>query len=126
MSGTTSRVVQMSTSRRCPDRPAVAALPAPARSGGGGSPVAFPAMQPITRKGPVAPQGPCPVCGRVGFLEAKRHDVTVKRRPKFGFFFLILTPLFGLGFFLWLIWPRHRVVVSVDRYVQCGACGSRA
>lgn len=32
----------------------------------------------------------------------------------------------GLGFFLWLVWPRHKVTTGVDRWVQCQGCGTKS
>lgn len=49
--------------------------------------------------------------------------VTVKRRPKFGVFWLTATLLTGgLALGLYLIWPRHHVTVSVDRWTVCSVC----
>lgn len=66
------------------------------------------------------------MCGKTGTLAAMTTNITRKRRAKFGVFWILLT-LFtaGLGLLLYLIWPRHDEVVSVDRYLQCSACGAR-
>jgi len=66
------------------------------------------------------------VCGRVGTLKSQQNEITAKKRPKFGIFWIVVTIFTGgLGIILWLIWPRHKVVVSVDRYLQCSSCKSR-
>jgi cell division septal protein FtsQ len=70
--------------------------------------------------------GTCPVCGRQGTLRSQEKAITTKKRPKFGVFWVLFTIFTaGIGFLLWLIWPRHEEVVSVDRYLQCSACKSR-
>jgi len=68
----------------------------------------------------------CPVCGAAGSLVARSHEITEKKRIKFGIFWVLIS-LFslGLGFILWLIMPRTKQVIGVDRYMQCGACKAR-
>lgn len=60
-------------------------------------------------------------------LEAKSREITEKRRVKFGVFW-VLTSLVSLGLavLVWLVLPRKNVVVSVDRYMHCKACGADA
>ena len=44
----------------------------------------------------------------------------------FGIFWILVTIFTGgLGIVLWLIWPRHNELVSVDRYLECSACNAR-
>lgn len=68
----------------------------------------------------------CAFCGAEGTLVARSRDLTVKKRAKFGVIWVLIS-LFslGIGFVLWLIWPRHDEVIGVDRYTECTACGSR-
>jgi hypothetical protein len=70
--------------------------------------------------------GSCPVCGAVGTLQSRQQELTVKQRPKFGVFWVLLTICTcSLAFFAWLVMPRKNVVVNVDRYLQCNACKAR-
>jgi hypothetical protein len=71
------------------------------------------------------PSGGCVNCGQTGTLKSVAKDLTEKRRPKFGIFYVLLTLVVGLGLILWLIAPRKKVVVSVDRYNECKNCGVR-
>lgn len=66
------------------------------------------------------------VCGR-GPLQPVEQPITVKRRSKFGAGWIIFAVLTcGIGAVLfWLAAPRVNETVSVDRYLVCGACGSR-
>ena len=67
----------------------------------------------------------CPVCGQ-HTLVAHQENLTAKRRPKFGVFWVLFTIFTGgLALIAYLIWPRHRVVVGVDRYLGCTSCGAR-
>lgn len=67
----------------------------------------------------------CVACGSTS-LRPEERALTQKQRPKFGAGWLLFT-LFtaGLGFFLWLVWPRHKVTTSVDRWLVCTTCGAR-
>lgn len=68
----------------------------------------------------------CPICGGAGTLRAKSVELTEKRRVKFGIFWVLITLVsFGLGLVLYLIMPRKSVVTGVDRFMECGSCGSR-
>jgi hypothetical protein len=70
--------------------------------------------------------GACPFCGGVGGLQAVEVPRTELRRVKFGVFWVLVSLVsFGLGLILYLVFPRKRVEVGVDRYVQCGTCGAR-
>lgn len=53
------------------------------------------------------------------------RELTVKRRPKFGVFFILMSLVFGLGLLMWLVWPRHKEVIGVDRWHECRACKAR-
>ena len=67
----------------------------------------------------------CAVCGAQALrpVEAK---ITEKKRVKFGLFWVILTLLTcGLTIIVWLVMPRKNVVIGVDRFMQCSACGAR-
>ena len=68
------------------------------------------------------------VCAQCGGspLRAEEKALTQKRRPKFGLGWLLFTVFTaGIGFFVWLVWPRHRETVSVDRWLTCTVCGAR-
>ena len=68
----------------------------------------------------------CPVCGAAGSLHSRQKELTEKRRVKFGVFWVLFSLLTGgLGFLLWLVMPRSKQVISVDRYMECGACRAR-
>jgi NhaP-type Na+/H+ or K+/H+ antiporter len=68
---------------------------------------------------------PCKVCGAHA-LRPKEHHLTQKRRPKFGLLWIIVTICTaGIGLLAYLVWPRHKVTVSVDRWLECTACGAR-
>lgn len=68
----------------------------------------------------------CPMCGQRGTLRAVAAPITVKRRVKFGVFWVLATVLTGgLAFFVWLMMPRYNQQIAVDRYMVCSACGSR-
>ena len=55
-----------------------------------------------------------------------QNEITTKKRPKFGVFWILVTIVTGgLGLILWLIWPRHKEVIGVDRYLQCTSCNAR-
>jgi hypothetical protein len=41
------------------------------------------------------------------------------------FWILVTIVTGGLGLILWLIWPRHKEVIGVDRYLQCTSCNAR-
>ncbi len=77
---------------------------------------------------PSAPQAAkraCVVCG-AQTLKPEERKLTEKKRVKFGVMWLIVTIFTGgLGLIVWLIWPRRKVVVNVDRYVKCTSCGAR-
>jgi len=65
------------------------------------------------------------VCGRHGTLWSRQNELTTKKRPKFGIIWIVVTIVTGgLGLILRLIWPRHKEVISVDRYLECSACSS--
>lgn len=66
------------------------------------------------------------MCGQVGTLRSRENALTTKKRPKFGVFWVLATILTGgIGFIVWLIWPRSKQVTSVDRYLECSNCRSR-
>jgi hypothetical protein len=68
----------------------------------------------------------CPVCGRQGTMRSKQNEITTKKRPKFGVLWVVLTLCTGgIALIFWLIWPRHKEVVSVDRYLECTACKAK-
>ena len=72
---------------------------------------------------PVANVPACPYCGQTGTLIPKTREITEKRRPKFGVFWVLISLIsVGIGFVLWLVMPRRKQVVSVDRYDYCTAC----
>jgi len=80
---------------------------------------------PVSNFGTRSPQA-CPVCGLVGTLRSRENKITIKKRPKFGVFWVLATIVTGgIALILWLIWPRSKQVVSVDRYLECGNCRSR-
>jgi hypothetical protein len=59
-------------------------------------------------------------------MRSAQNQITTKKRPKFGIFWILVTIFTGgLGIILWLIWPRRDEVVSVDRYLQCTSCNAR-
>jgi hypothetical protein len=59
-------------------------------------------------------------------LKAREHNLTEKKRVKFGLLWVLVSLLsLGLAVLVWLVLPRRNVVVSVDRYVQCERCGTR-
>jgi hypothetical protein len=67
----------------------------------------------------------CVVCGSTQ-LRPEEKQLTEKKRPKFGFLWLIGSIFTGgIVFLLWLIWPRHKVTIGVDRWVTCKSCGAR-
>ena len=67
----------------------------------------------------------CVTCGSAS-LTGREEPITRKRRVKFGATWLVLTILSaGLAIPVWLMWPRTHETVSVDRWVQCQACGGR-
>lgn len=67
----------------------------------------------------------CITCGAQGTLQPRQRPLTLKRRPKFGFLWIVATVLTcGFALLLWLVWPRHRETVGVDRYAVCSACGA--
>ena len=73
-----------------------------------------------------APRRPCITCGKVGSLQPRTQSITRKRRHKFGFLWLLITLVTcGVGFLLWLVMPRYKETIGVDRYVVCMACGAR-
>lgn len=64
----------------------------------------------------------CPVCGKCDW-KAREERHTMKRRPKFGLLWILVSIVsLGLGVLLWLVWPRRKVTVGVDRYLECRAC----
>jgi DNA-directed RNA polymerase subunit RPC12/RpoP len=68
---------------------------------------------------------PCSICGAHA-LVAKTNEITRRRRSKFGGIWLLVSILtFGLGFLLYIVWPRHNEVIGVDRYLECRHCGAR-
>ena len=70
-----------------------------------------------------APQKTCVACG--GMLQPRTREFTEKRRPKFGLTWILVTIFTGgIGILIWLVWPRHKVVVGTDRYFQCSKCGA--
>ena len=75
---------------------------------------------------PPAPPGRgCAFCGGHTLIP-REQPITRKRRAKFGAGWLVLTILTGgLALLLYLIWPRHNEVVSVDRWIECRSCGGR-
>lgn len=67
----------------------------------------------------------CFNCGQPR-LEVRAVPQTIKRRSKFGFWWLLITVLTaGFGLFVYLVWPRKNVTVNVDRFYVCAACGAR-
>lgn len=77
-------------------------------------------MQSLTAPPTVAP-APCPFCGAVGSLQPMTREITDRKRRKLGLFWLLVS-LTGIGFLVWLVLPRKKVVISVDRYVRCTKC----
>ncbi|MCP4085113.1 MAG: hypothetical protein GY745_08705 [Actinomycetia bacterium] len=75
-----------------------------------------------------AAAGSCPVCNSVGSLATRQKELTTKRRPKFGVFYVLLSLTligFPIAIILWLIMPRKTEVVGVDRWMECSSCKSR-
>jgi hypothetical protein len=69
---------------------------------------------------------PCPVCGQVGTLRSQQTEHITKTRVKFGVFWVLISLLsLGVGFVLWLVWPRSKRVTGVDRWLECGSCHAR-
>jgi DNA-directed RNA polymerase subunit RPC12/RpoP len=67
----------------------------------------------------------CAQCG-AHTLVPHEEEITEKKRVKFGVFWVIVTILTaGVGFLVWLVWPRKNVVVGIDRYLECETCGAR-
>jgi hypothetical protein len=67
----------------------------------------------------------CVSCGSTS-LQPHEQKLTQKRRPKFGVIWILATILTGgLALILWLVWPRHKVTVGVDRWLTCTNCGAR-
>jgi hypothetical protein len=59
-------------------------------------------------------------------MRSIQNEITTKKRPKFGIFWILVTIFTGgIGFLVWLIWPRHKEVVGVDRYLECSSCKAR-
>ena len=80
-----------------------------------------PQYQPQTTQGMA-----CMICGHQGTLRPGHTDITRKRRVKFGFFWLVFSVITcGIGFLLWLVWPRGTEVISTDRFVVCTNCGAK-
>lgn len=81
----------------------------------------------IPRQGPMTTTNPITcTCGTLATPVAHRHELTDKRRSKFGVLWLLFTlATGGLGFFAWLIWPRHKVVIGVENWVECPTCKRR-
>jgi hypothetical protein len=67
---------------------------------------------------------PCVVCGSA--VVPRERPIVVKQRVKFGAFWVTISILTcWLAVLVWLIWPRNPVVVNVDRWLECTACGAR-
>ena len=74
---------------------------------------------------PTAAPRACAQCGSATLVAAE-DPLTTKKRPKFGFLWVIMTLLTGgLALILYLIWPRHKEKIGVDRYLKCNTCGAR-
>lgn len=73
-----------------------------------------------------APSGAaCKICGVPGMLITKNVPLTQKRRVKFGVFWIVFTILTGgVGFLVWLVWPRKQETIGMDRSVMCRSCGA--
>ncbi len=68
----------------------------------------------------------CSICGAQGTLVTKQEPITTKKRPKFGVFWILVSLIsLGLGLILYLIWPRHKETIGVDRWTECRQCGAR-
>lgn len=66
---------------------------------------------------------PTPVCSHTSTVPTTK-PVYRKERSKFGFLWLIFTIITcGFGLLLWLVWPRHKVLIgdTVTGYV-CTNC----
>ena len=71
--------------------------------------------------------GACSVCGVKGQLRARQEELTQKVRPKFGVFYVLLSLTiigFPIAIIIWLMDPRRKITISVDRWMECGACRS--
>ncbi len=65
-------------------------------------------------------------CGMHGTLQSKQSELTTKKRSKFGLIWILVCVFsVGLGLIAYLLWPRHKEVIGVDRYNQCSNCGTR-
>lgn len=67
----------------------------------------------------------CAVCGEHSMV-SRQEQLTEKKRVKFGVVWILATILTGgLGLVLWLVWPRSKQVIGVDRYLECRSCKAR-